>query len=137
VLGIGEPFNYLKNGAETNDLAGIFTRIRDKLSEDGLFIFDILMRDAEPFEWKSIEFGIALVELRTSVSPDHILTREILIRPESGSDVQVSETHRQKLYEPAMIDSILQDLGFTFDRTAQYADLQLRKGHYAYFCAKG
>lgn len=133
VVAISECFNYLFD-PEHQQLAQVFQRIYNALSEGGVFIFDI----AEPGQVTSAtpvksftegEDWLVLVEKQED--PEHpILTRRIITFRQVGEYYRRDdEVHRQQLYRAAEIARMLQQVGFEVQVDRGYGEFLLPPAH--------
>jgi len=143
VTAIGEIITYRFDDRNTNEnLSILFSRIYDKLVENGIFIFDFLTpgilgdRDSDCRIVRHNEW-IMGVEYHEDKS-DHTLIRDITLFRKIGDGLyrQSQEIHRVKLIEPEYIVKSLKSIGFRVEMVDNYDGRALRDKHIAMIAHK-
>lgn len=142
ISAIGEPLNYLfDERSSVDELSGLFRKIFRALTPGGYFVFDLLapetLADENP-QKRIVETEAYTMFLQVTEDPvQNVLTREITVFLREGDLYRrEKETHRQRLYAPDWVTAALERVGFQVDVLRHYADLALRREHYAYVCWK-
>ena len=138
VISAGECLNYLfddKSGEKGIEI--IFRKVYNALTEGGIFLFDMLGPDAKEQQgFVEGEDWSIYVDIKINRTKN-ILTRDMTIFKKRGVlYARSKETHRQKLYAPEVIKTMLSNIGFKVTCKGEYAGETLRQGHLAYVAEK-
>jgi len=138
VAAVGEVFSYAADPrAGRSALAARLADIKRQLQPEGLLLFDVAApgRSGPTGErrgfWPLDDAAIGLVEREDRARGR--LVREISLFAREGDLFRrADETHTLVLYEPAVIESLLDEAGFTWERLERYGELSLAPGWLAY-----
>ncbi len=140
VTSIGEVLSYVfEESSHQDQLEKLFQHIYQQLLPDGLFLFDLIIKDdtSKIFShmWRTGKNWAVLAE--TCEDPSgQFLKREIISFRDSGKGYQRSEEiHYQEIASTETIKDMLREIGFTVDVQHQYGNTNVashRKVFYAF-----
>ena len=141
VVAVGEGLNYVTGFDAPPPTADLFTRIASVLDQNGLLIFDAMVRGRDttgPYRtWASGPDWASLVE----VVPDparHRLRREITtFRLVDGGYRRGHEEHRVHLFSRSELVQQLEEAGFRVRVRRSYGAFALGPGRRLFLCRKG
>jgi len=137
---IGEGLNYLLTGERpVRKLAGLFVRIAKVLPPRGLFIFDLLIKDGAPMNyrtWRDGKHWAVLVHVHEE-NPQRLLTREMVtFRRIHGKWRQGREVHRLQVFSRTEILQTLRQAGFSVTAARRYGKFPLPPRRLAFIARK-
>lgn len=144
ICAIGESINYLVGASSENrSITDFFDRIYSSLTSDGLFVFDFLTPQVDRSKpCRMFEQTDTTLFVETTVSDiTQILERRITFFVQKGNPNENQyekhyEIHRQQLFEPRFLQSLLEKIGFHIIEIHAYNDVDFRQGHIAFVCTK-
>jgi SAM-dependent methyltransferase len=138
VCAIGESINYLFDNENNFQLINsLFNKIYNSLLPNGYFIFDILTTDIDKKPTNKIvdnDYMTIFVEpkVNTKIS---ILERKITFFTKHEKFYKKNqEIHKQYLYNRNEVKQMLEKIGFRVVESQKYNEIELREGHFTYFC---
>lgn len=138
VTALGEPFNY---GADrkAGDLPRLFVRIARALRPGGMFLFDLILHEGQPMNYRSWRAGDGWT-LLWEVSEDHKrrkLTRHnITFCTAKGRIRRGEERHIVYLFRRKEIEQALRIAGFKFVVSRKYGTWSLPPRRLAFIATK-
>lgn len=138
VTALGEPINYCA-GKRTIDLRRLFVRIARALRPGGKFLFDAIVREGEPMNYRSWRAGHGWVVLWevTEDSQRRKLTRHnITFRNVLGQIRRGEENHHVRLFTRREIEQALRGAGFKFTASHGYGHWPLPPRRLAFIATK-
>ena len=129
VTAIGEVLNYLHGrGSCPPDLGGLFCRVADALRPGGLLMFDMILREGKPMNYRNWQQGkdwATLVEV-SEHRGKQILTRRITSFRKMGTHYhRGEETHRLWLPSRLEVGLLLNRAGFSHRSSRGYGSFRL------------
>jgi SAM-dependent methyltransferase len=138
VTALGEPFNYGANRRVSN-LRRVFTRIARALRPGGMFLFDLVLYEGKPMNYRSWRAGDRWT-LLWEVSEDQkrrTLTRHnITFRQAKGRIRRGEERHIVQLFRRKEIEQALRIAGFKFVVSLKYGRWSLPPRRRAFIATK-
>lgn len=141
VTAIGEVLSYVPSFEDdTASIERTFTRIHDALAPGGLFLFDIIVSEPgtslSARSWKTGDDWAVLSDVSEEIDRGR-LTRKITTFRKIGAGYRrACETHRQRLYRAAEIETKLQEIGFRVETSRSYGGFELLPRRMAIVCRK-
>jgi SAM-dependent methyltransferase len=138
VTALGEPLNY---GADrrVSDLHRVFARIARALRPGGMFLFDLILHEGHPMNYRSWRAGDGWT-LLWEVSEDQkrrILTRHnIAFRTVQGRIRHGEEHHTVQLFRRKEVEQALRVAGFKFVVSPKYGKWSLPVRRLAFIVTK-
>lgn len=138
VTALGEPLNY---GAErrSSDLRRVFARIARALRPGGMFLFDLILHEGEPMNYRSWRAGDGWT-LLWEVSEDQkrrILNRHnISFCQAKGKIRRGEEDHIVQLFRRKEVEQALRAAGFEFVVSRKYGKWSLPVRRLAFIATK-
>jgi SAM-dependent methyltransferase len=140
VTALGEVLGYATEEDETADVGRTFGRVYRALRPGGLFVFDLLVREAGSGmayrDWRAGEDWAVLSEVRED-HDRHIVTRDITTFRAFGRGYRRShEMHVQHVFAADEVDRALGACGFEVRRGRHYGALELAPRRMAFEARK-
>lgn len=139
ICAVGEPLNYLfDEKAGYAEITKLFKKVYEKSARNGFFLFDIITDEVEIKKISIIEKDDYTMFIETDIDVEkNILTRKMIYFTQYQQYYQKdSETHKQYLYNTGIIEEILDEVGFNYQKSNGYGGLEFRKGHLSFLCKK-
>jgi SAM-dependent methyltransferase len=138
VTALGEPFNY-GAGGQASRLRPLFARVARALSPNGRLIFDVLLYDGQPMNYRTWRAGQDYAVL-TEVSEDRKkrkLTRRMLtFRTVNGRIRRGDECHVLECFPRVSVERALRAAGFKFRSSRRYGKWPLLPRRLAFIATK-
>jgi SAM-dependent methyltransferase len=140
VTAIGEAFNYVHGrGSRSPDLESVFRRIAAALQPGGVLMFDMILCEGKPMNYRSWQQGKDWATL-VEVSEDRgkqILTRRIISFRKRGIGYRRGEeTHRLWVPSRAEVGRLLQRAGFVCESSRSYGSFHLPARRWAFLARR-
>jgi SAM-dependent methyltransferase len=138
VTALGEPFNY---GADrrVGDLRRLFVRIARALRPGGMFLFDLILHEGEPMNYRSWRAGDGWT-LLWGVSEDqnrrNLTRHNISFRTVKGRIRRGEERHIVQLFKRKEVEQALHVAGFKFVVSPKYGTWSLPPRRLAFIATK-
>jgi SAM-dependent methyltransferase len=136
VTAFGEAFCYA--ASDLPDLAGLrslFERAKASLEPRGLLVFDVLVTGAimSYRSWTAGDDWAVLVEVREDAG-NSVVERDITVFRDAGAGYRrSSERHRLRVWDPASLQTSLEEVGFDVTTSRRYGDHELGPRRLAFF----
>jgi SAM-dependent methyltransferase len=141
VTAIGEVLCYVQSFEDdATPIERTFQNIHDALAPGGLFLFDIIVSEPGASltarSWKSGVDWAVLSDVREDAGRTQLTRQIITFRKVGTAYRRSSETHRQRLYPAAEIETALQIIGFDVETSRSYGDFDLLPRRMSFVCRK-
>jgi SAM-dependent methyltransferase len=138
VTALGEPFNY---GADRRlmDIRRLFARIARALHPGGMFLFDLILHEGEPMNYRSWRSGhgwAVLWEVIEDRKHRKLTRHNITFRTAKGRIRRGEERHTVQLFRRKDVERALREAGFKFVVSAKYGGWSLPPRRLAFIATK-
>lgn len=138
VTALGEPFNY---GAKRRlrDLRRVFVRIARALRPGGMFLFDLILREGEPMNyrnWRAERDWAVLFEVTEDVKRGKLTRHMITFRKVQDRIRRGEESHEVQLFPRREVARALRTAGFNFVVSHRYGRWTLPPRRLAFIATK-
>jgi SAM-dependent methyltransferase len=138
VTALGEPFNY---GAERrlSDLRRLFVRIARGLRPGGMFLFDLILHEGEPMNYRSWRAGdgwTILWEVFEDRKRRNLVRHNITFRTVQGRIRRGEERHTVQLFKRKEVEQALRAAGLNFVVSPRYGGWSLPPRRQAFIATK-
>jgi SAM-dependent methyltransferase len=138
VTALGEPFNYGAN-RRVSDLRRAFVRIARALRADGMFLFDLILHEGEPMNyrsWRSGDGWTILWEVVEDQKRQYLTRHNITFRTVQGRIRRGEEYHTVQLFKRKEVEQALRAAGFKFVVSPKYGAWSLPPRRLAFIATK-
>ena len=138
VTSLGEPFNY---GAHrrSSDLRRVFARIASALRPGGMFLFDLILHEGKPMNYRSWRVGdgwTLLWEVTEDQKRRKLTRHNITFCIEKGQIRRGEERHIVHLFRRKEVEQALRIAGFNFVVSPKYGSWSLPVRRLAFVATK-
>jgi SAM-dependent methyltransferase len=138
VTALGEPLNY---GADRrlSNLRRMFARIARALRPGGMFLFDLILHEGEPMNYRSWRTGngwAVLYEVAEDGKRRNLMRHNITFRTVQGRIRRSEERHTVQLFKRKEIEQALRAAGFKFVVSPKYGGWSLPPRRLAFIATK-
>jgi SAM-dependent methyltransferase len=138
VTALGEPFNY---GARrrSSDLRRLFARIARALRPGGMFLFDLILHEGQPMNYRSWRAGngwTILWEVTENQKRRELTRHNITFRTVRGRIRRGEERHTVHLFKRNEVEQALRAAGFKFVVSPKYGPWSLPRRRLAFIATK-
>jgi SAM-dependent methyltransferase len=128
VTAFGEGLSYAAPALpDLEQLKSLFSRVKASLAQDGLFVFDVIVSGpAMGYRgWTAGDDWAVLVDVSED-GRERVVSRDITVFRDPGSGYRrSSETHRQRVWDPGILQDSLESLGFAVTTSRHYMGFEL------------
>ena len=127
VTALGESFNY-GAGTEAIDLRRLFARIARALRPGGRFVFDVIIHEGEPMNYRTWRVGpvwALLVDVKEDRRRRTLARHIITFRTGDGRIRRSEEHHAVQCFRRAEVERALRVSGFRFRVSRRYGRMPL------------
>lgn len=138
ITAMGEPFNYCA-AKHPIDLRRLFGQIARALHPGGMFIFDLILHEGEPMNyrsWRAEPQWAALWEVTENRRSRKLARHTIIFRNMRGRIRRAQERHLVHLFQQSEVTQALRAAGFKFVTSRRYGRLQLPTRRLAFIASK-
>jgi SAM-dependent methyltransferase len=138
VTALGEPLNY---GAERrlSEIRRVFGRIARALRPGGMFLFDLILHEGGPMNYRSWRAGdgwAVLYEVAEDGKHRNLTRHNITFRTVQGRIRRGEERHTVQLFKRKEIEQALRTAGFKFVVSPKYGGWSLPPRRLAFIATK-
>jgi SAM-dependent methyltransferase len=138
VTALGEPLNY---GAykRSSDLRCVFVRIARALRPGGMFLFDLILHESGPMNYRSWRTGTGwtiLWEVAENGKRRNLTRHNITFRTVQGRIRRREERHTVQLFKRKEVEQTLRHAGFRFVVSRKYGKWSLPVRRLAFIARK-
>jgi SAM-dependent methyltransferase len=127
VTALGEPLNY-GGDRRSSDLRRLFVRISRALRPGGMFLFDLILHEGEPMNYRSWRAGdgwTLLWEVTEDQKRRKLTRHNITFRAAKGQIRRGEERHIVQLFRRKEVEQALRAAGFKFVVSRKYGKWSL------------